>query len=308
LFHEITKPAIIAAVAAPTRINMSEVYAQHARQVLDMIVGFKISPFLWKYIYSNKSNALSAGRCQTPALRLVYENEKERLESSVTKKYKTTAYFTSKSIPFVLDKEFEKETDILSFLEQSRTFEDYRMSIGLPKENKISPPKPFCTSKLLQSASNVLNLSPQQTMMYCQELYQEGHITYMRTDSTKYSKDFITKATSYIEQTWGGKYLGDLDKIVNKDTVNPHEAIRVTHIENNTVHCKEPKMASLYKLIWKNTIQSCMVTSVNKVIDISISAPYNHSYKYVLEMPLFIGWKIVENKTTDGTTTTNLQS
>ena len=301
LFHEITQTAIEAALKSPTRINMQLVYAQHARQVLDIIVGFKISPFLWKYLYNNKESSLSAGRCQTPALRLVYDNEKEKDRFSTETKYKTTAYFFSKNIGFALDHDFTDSPNMLDFLEKSKLFA-HQLSVGSQKDSIKHAPTPLNTSRLLQVANNVLHLSPKQTMTYCQQLYQEGHITYMRTDSTKYSKEFLDKIRPYIETKWKPEYVGSLDKLENKDSQNPHEAIRVTHIDKSYVKCEDSKLEALYKLIWRTTIESCMKDAKYYLTPVYISAPDNHSYTYTIETPVFLGWKSVHEKKEEPTT------
>ena len=209
---------------------MDLVKAQHARQVLDILVGFKISPLLWKYLYNDKDNGLSAGRCQTPALRLVYDNEMEKkTKGGIENLYKITGNFTSKNLDFVLSHNYENEDDLLKFLEKSNNF-DYKLSIGSPKEILKVPPKPFSTSNLLQVASNQLNMSPKETMMHCQSLYQGGFITYMRTESVKYSKEFITLIGSQIEEKYGIQYNGETNNITNYNNTDPHEAIRVTDI------------------------------------------------------------------------------
>lgn len=201
-FNEITKTAILRAVNNPIRIDMDLVRAQHARQVLDMLVGFKISPLLWKYLYNDKSNGLSAGRCQTPALRLVYDNEK--LKTAPALSYRTRGKFTARNIDFTLSKDFTNKEDAREFLSKSIDFKHY-LSIGSPTESIRGPPQPFNTSRLLQHVSH---LSPKETMALCQTLYQEGHITYMRTDSTKYSKEFLVEAKTHILNKWGGKVCG----------------------------------------------------------------------------------------------------
>jgi DNA topoisomerase-1 len=298
LFHEITQTAIETALQTPTRINMQLVYAQQARQVLDIIVGFKISPFLWKYLYNSKESSLSAGRCQTPALRLVYDNEKEKDRFSTETKYKTTAYFFSKNIGFALDHDFTDSTNMVDFLEKSKLFA-HQLSIGSQKDSIKHAPTPLNTSRLLQVANNVLHLSPKQTMTYCQQLYQEGHITYMRTDSTKYSKEFLDKMKLYIETKWKPEYVGSLDKLENKDSQNPHEAIRVTHIEKSFITNEDAKLVSLYKLIWRTTVESCMKDAKYYLTQVFISAPDTHSYTYTIETPVFLGWKSVNIKKED---------
>ena len=295
IFHEITQSAVIKAVENPMNINMNIVRAQNARQVLDIIVGFNISPILWKYMFNDKDNSLSAGRCQTPALRLVYDNEMEKKENIVDRSYKTIANFFSKNLPFELCKEFQNREQVLDFLNKSIDFK-HKLSIGSPKSTHKSPPKPFNTSNLLQTASNILHLSPKETMSYCQILYQNGHITYMRTENTKYSKSFLNDAEQWIKTKWSDSYVGDFSKIENLDENNPHEAIRVTHIDEIEISEENTKVLALYKLIWKNTIESCMSEAKYITYEIQISAPNDLHYKYNIEIPVFIGWKKVTEK------------
>jgi DNA topoisomerase-1 len=306
LFHEITKKAIVDAVNSPTVINMNLVQAQHARQVLDMVVGYKISPFLWKYLYHDKSNSLSAGRCQTPALRLVYDNDKEKSAGMETK-YKTVGNFTTKNLLFTLDHEFDTKEEITQFLEKSKTH-PHMIKVGSQKETIKSAPKPFSTSRLLQTASNVCHMSPKETMSICQSLYQSGYITYMRTDSTKYSKEFLNKASEYIMKEWlKSEYIGKLDGLELKDINNPHEAIRVTNINLRSLHdVDNPRMNTLYKLIWRNSVESCMADARYNSTGIKLSAPTNKSYKYNVEIPIFLGWKIVNERDDGGAENQNL--
>ena len=186
IFHEITKTAIQDAIKKPTTINMSLVMAQQTRQILDLIVGYKISPFLWRYLYNNKDNSLSAGRCQTPALRLIYDNEKNNSKELI-KTYKINGIFTQKKIKFELEKHIENEDLLLEFLEKSKTH-TYNLQVEPQKLSTSNPPRPFCTSKLLQTANSLLQMSPKETMNHCQQLYQNGFITYMRTENKKYSE------------------------------------------------------------------------------------------------------------------------
>ena len=301
LFHEITASAIQKAIQNKTKINMNLVYAQFARQVLDVIVGFKVSPVLWKYLYNNKDNGLSAGRCQTPALRLVYDNEIEKKSNTgTTHTHKVNARFFSKNIEFQLSKELGEQS-IENFFQKSIDFK-HLLSIGSPRGVVKGPPVPLNTSSLLQTASNQLRLSPRDTMSLCQVLYQEGHITYMRTENTKYSKEFLDVAGSHIKCVFSEKYVGELDKIENKNTNNPHEAIRVTHIEVGELPGKhDGKIVSLYKLIWKNTIESCMSDYKASITECRITAPDSLHYSHVIEIPTFAGWKkaTIESETDD---------
>tara|TARA_B100001287_G_scaffold276730_1_gene289005 strand:- start:30330 stop:32702 length:2373 start_codon:yes stop_codon:yes gene_type:complete len=305
LFHEITQKAIKDAIKTPTIVNMDLVKAQHARQILDILVGFKVSPHLWKHIFSSKSNALSAGRCQTPALRLVYENEMERREKGLEKNYKTTGFFTDKNLEFVLGHNFTKESCLEKFLTESKTF-DHILRVENDKNSLKSPPKPFNTSRLLQVASSTINSGPKLTMQLCQSLYQNGYITYMRTDSTKYAPPFLETAKQYIINTFGENYLGQFKNIINNSKENPHEAIRVTDINRSTIVSKNSKEMTLYKLIWRNTVESCMSSAKYLNTDIYISAPniiVNKKskaieYHHLLEMPVFLGWKIINTRET----------
>ena len=260
---------------------MKLVQAQQTRQILDVLVGFKISPHLWKHIYSSKENPLSAGRCQTPALRLIHDNKIEQDQHGAEKKYKTTGFFTQRNIEFVLGHEFEEEDEVESFLTKSQTHE-HILSVGQDKESKKSAPKPFNTSRLLQTASNVLHTSPKQTMQACQTLYQNGLITYMRTESTKYAPPFLDNAKKYIEDNYGKEYVGNLNAIINKDKNNPHEAIRVTDIKLTSI--SSSKESAMYKLIWRNTIESCIVDAKYMNTTLNITAPtmsiHNKSKNY----------------------------
>lgn len=295
IFHEVTKYAIQECVKTPTILDMKLIYAQHTRQVLDMLVGYKISPYLWKYLYNNKSNSLSAGRCQTPALRLIYENHNNKT-NELEEKYKIHGNFLSKNIKFQLNKDISTSNDVLQFMELSKTF-SHRLSVGNFKKSTKEPPKPLHTSRLLQVASNVLHMSPKTTMDICQKLYQGGFITYMRTESTKYSKSFLEKSNMYIENLFKNKkYVGNLDKLENKDTNNPHEAIRVTQIDVKAIgNCEDTRMNTMYKLIWKNTLQSCMSAAIYNVSNIKITAPKDLHYAYNVEIPSFLGWKKVDD-------------
>lgn len=307
VFHEITEAAVKAAVRSPTIIDINLVHAQHARQVLDIIVGFKISPFLWKHIHRGKTKALSAGRCQTPALRLVYDNHMERERAGIETRYKTVGHFFTQHITFDLNHEFETDEDISDFLERSKLgSHKHVFSLGQGKEVVKLPPKPFNTSRLLQIASNNLHTSPKQTMQLCQSLYQSGHITYMRTDNQKYAPAFLETVKQFVPSEYGEDYLGQLDLLMNLDKENPHEAIRVTNINIRTLpENADAREASMYRLIWRNTIESCMAVAKFNAITASISCPeYKNppsnskpsckpdlKYTHLIEIPVFLGWK-----------------
>jgi len=317
LFHEITKPAILEAMRNPTTINMNLVNAQLSRQILDLIVGYKISPLLWEKISRKMGNGLSAGRCQTPALRLVYDNQNEIEQSPGKKVYNINGMFKlqDKVINFNLNDTINNEENTCQFLELSKSF-THILQIEKPNKNIKKPPEPFTTSILQQKASNELHISPKETMSICQKLYENGLITYMRTDSQTYSKDFIENAKKYILEKYDNNYINvDIDllserksdakktsKKKNKKDENKaqeaHEAIRPTNIftidinqtNENSWNNKEIK---LYKLIWSNTIESCMANAIYNNIKTNITAPNNYSYKNSFELVDFPGWKII---------------
>jgi DNA topoisomerase-1 len=306
LFNEITESAIKTAVQNPIILDMGIIRSAMARQILDIVIGFKVSPMLWKHVYHSKSNALSAGRCQTPALGIIYENYKQGLINESKNLYKTTArFFQPHNLSFELSREFETYNEIKLFLNESVHYKHTLLEMGNKKISVKSAPKPLNTSRMLQLSGSVLHISPKYTMQLAQKLYQEGHITYMRTESTKYSKDFLEKADKYIIQKFGGggdgkKWVGDLSKISNTSVALPHEAIRVTSLNIQSINSGDKKLDTLYRLIWKTTIESCMANAIYDTYTVSISAPLNCIYTHVLEIPVFLGWKKIDTKEIDG--------
>jgi len=296
VFHEITQDAIQYAIANPSRINMNIIHAQHARQIMDLLVGYKITPTLWKNPTTKHKKALSAGRCQSPALRLIYDNYKHIAQSQMKQMYNVVGYFTSLCIPFHLEECERKKEDIIDLLKKSAHF-SHRMACESPSKTIKCPPQPFTTSLLQQRASSELNFSPSETMKICQTLYESGYITYMRTDSTKYSNEFICKARKYILDVY------KLDVATETTTaaappLQPHEAIRPTNISlfelNKEEGSKERKM---YRFIWKNAIMSCMPPAIYSSLKTRITSP-GGEYSYTCEVPEFLGWKIVDYKPT----------
>lgn len=290
LFHEITEKALHIAIENPTRVNVPAVHAQIARQVLDILVGYKLSPLLWKYV----ENGLSAGRCQTPALRIIYENQKE-IEKTIEKQsYIVTSYFTNKNIPFVLNYEETNEDKMRDFLKESLNFDHIFKKYTL--KNKISGhPMPFTTSTIQQAASNELNFSPKETMSLCQRLYEGGYITYPRTDSMNYSEEFKEKMNDCILRMYGEPYSNALYVRASKLSEQPHEAIRITEIkcediDENVYTAKENRM---YRLIRKRTFESSITDATISVLSATITAPSEYEYIFQTEHVVFPGWKIV---------------
>lgn len=314
IFHEITESALRSAVSSPTRINMELVHAQHARQVLDLLVGFKISPILWSKISFKTKSALSAGRCQTPALRLIYDNQKEIDASPGRKVYSTTGYFTKKMLPFSLDKNHEGEEAMEDFLEETVSH-DHEYSCSEPRKSTKNPPTPYTTSAVQQAASNEMRLSPKATMEACQKLYEGGYITYMRTDSTTYSKEFIDTAKVIITNTYGADFVhpevdalaerkgGDEKKSKKKKgkkkeeestAQEAHEAIRPTDLAREAVDDSlGNREAKLYAMIRRNTLESCMAAATYTGVTGKVTAPEEATYKYSTEQVVFPGWKVV---------------
>ena len=323
IFHEITKTAIERAVSTPGTLNMNLVYAQFARQILDLLVGYHISPQLWTHIASSVKNSLSAGRCQTPALRLVYDNQKDIDASPGKMVYNTVGYFTKLNLPFTLGRHYDTPKDVEEFLEESVNH-DHVYTLLSPKKTSKAPPCPFTTSALQQKASSEYNYSPSETMSVCQKLYESSFITYMRTDSKTYSPEFIESAKRYISEKWSDKYInpniqylalgfssggdgantskqtkttktgkGSDDKGVKAQEA--HEAIRPTNISTlkipDTFTAREQK---LYKLIWTNAIESCMSHATGVTITACLTAPKSNEYKYTTELIEFPGWKAVD--------------
>jgi DNA topoisomerase I len=297
-FHEITKSALQHAVKNPTYLDLPLIYAQQSRQIMDLIVGYKISPLLWRSIAKN----LSAGRCQTPALRLVYDNYKDIQINMGKQIYETTGYFTSYNIPFVLNKQIEQKQHCEEFLEEcvNHTF----VLKTLPQYSSTKkPPLPFITSTLQQTVSNELHISPKETMKICQELYENGYITYMRTDNKKYCSQFIQSARDYITKQYTDSYISTrlheieikTEKSSNKLTQEAHEAIRPTNIERTTVDEKfSAKTKKVYSLIWKNTVQSCMKDAILHHIKGIISAPFEYQFEYISCKIHFDGFMILD--------------
>jgi DNA topoisomerase-1 len=311
VFHEISEQALKSALANPRTININLVYAQQGRQILDLLVGFTISPLLWKSIVQNSKNSLSAGRCQTPALRLVYDNYKEIKESPGTLSFNSVGYFTSKNIEFVLNKNHNSDKLIKEFLELS-IMHDHILSKEREKTLIQSPPSPFTTSLLQQAASNSLNISPKETMSYAQKLYEDGYITYMRTDSKCYCHDFIEQCKMFICIKYGAYYVANIDDLIKltngngngngngdeaSNSTHAHEAIRPTNITLETLDATaySAKHIKLYKLIYTNSLESVMSNTEYNQLNVFISAPHDSYYKYSALENTFLGWKIVNN-------------
>jgi DNA topoisomerase-1 len=294
VFQEITQQALQNAIVNIQHIDMNRVKSQQCRQILDIYLGYKISPMLWKYI----ANKLSAGRCQTPALKLVYDNQKEIESMNLDTHYHVLGNFSSKNIDFVLNKRIDVDR-INEFSDQTSLKSEYILKSKTKKKTNHSQPKIFITSTLQQMASNVLKLSPKMTMKYAQELYENGHITYMRTDSACYSKDFIQKLENFIREKYGNdfvfKNINQLSKSSNKNkSQDAHEGIRVTDLNKPEIEGSNKGVISLYNLIYKNSIQSGMEPAISEDSTYRIHHFDDYYFEHLNRNFVFLGWKLLD--------------
>jgi DNA topoisomerase I len=255
VFHEITKPAILKAIENPREIDINLVNAQQARRVLDRLVGFELSPILWRKVRPS----LSAGRVQSVAVRLIVEREREIQKFTSTSAFKVSAIFNVGNglLKAELDKRFTTEAEAQAFLEKCKAA-IYTIASLETKPAKRSPAAPFTTSTLQQEAARKLGFSVAQTMQVAQRLYEAGRITYMRTDSVNLSDTAMDQANKAINENYGAKYYSPRKyKNKSKGAQEAHEAIRPTYIDR-TVIDGERNEIRLYDLIWKRTIASQM--------------------------------------------------
>ncbi len=270
VFHEITKKAILEAIKNPRKIDKNLVDAQQARRILDRLVGFELSPVLWKKV----KPSLSAGRVQSVTVRLVVEREREIDAFKITSSYKVVGYFedNGKSFKADLPKRFQTEKEAEAFLNDCKGAQFSVENLEV-KPGKRSPSAPFTTSTLQQEASRKLGYSVAQTMVLAQRLYESGKITYMRTDSVNLSQDAIDMAKAGITRMFGPEYV-ETRQYKNKSASaqEAHEAIRPTEFSRNEVE-GEPREQRLYDLIWKRAIASQMADAKLEKTIVSISSP-----------------------------------
>ena len=257
VFHEITKGAITAAINNPRTIDTDLVNAQQARRIIDRLVGFEISPVLWRKI----SGARSAGRVQSPVVRIVVEREREISAHSSTSSHKVKANLSNSSNNFLevkLSVDFKSKEDALSFAENVLLAELKVNSVDT-KPSKRSPKAPFITSTLQQEASQKLGFSVKQTMSIAQNLYREGAITYMRTDSLNLSETAITAAQEVIVSKFGSEFhQARRYKTNSSGAQEAHEAIRPTDLTKESILGLDDQSTKLYSLIYKRTLASQM--------------------------------------------------
>ncbi len=288
VFHEITERAIQHAIQHPRRLDMNRVHAQETRAMMDRLIGFTISPLLWKYV----APTLSAGRCQTPALRLVVERE-EQCEAFVsTTSWKMDAVWEG-PVPVlsVMEDDLEDEDSIQAILEHAHTHPTGRIVQRTVKPWSEAPPEPLITSTLQQQMSTLYHCSPKQTMSIAQRLYEAGHITYMRTDHPVLSEEARNHAQQWVREHCGEEYVakerpkepskpkskkkaGKEDPSVKDKpkAQEAHEAIRPTHLERVSLDSMDWSAMDrkVYSHIWRRTLQSVMTPSTGQALTLCI--------------------------------------
>ena len=261
VFHEITKKAILNAIEEPRTVNMDLVNAQQARRVLDRLVGFELSPVLWQKV----KPSLSAGRVQSVAVRLLVEREREIIDFQPTDYFRVVALFSlagdeSTQFRAELNRRFEKREEAVAFLESCK---GARFSVVKSEEKPSQrvPAPPFTTSTLQQEAGRKLGMSVSQTMSLAQRLYEQGLITYMRTDSVNLSGQALAQTKEEVIKLFGEKYHQIRNyKTKTKGAQEAHEAIRPSYLERTTIDGNAAEKR-LYELIWKRTVASQMVAA-----------------------------------------------
>ena len=291
-FNSITKESILKAINNPQTVDMDMVSSQQTRQILDLLVGFKLSPILWKEI--SRSNNLSAGRCQTPALHILYENHMKSKDLEHELSYQTVGYFSNKNIQFILNKSLTDEKEILQLLNICNKLTSFPLTHDMKSGVERKSPHPFITSTLQQSCNNVLNMSPKDCMSVCQKLYEAGHITYMRTDSFFLADTFKEECNTYITKTYGDKYYNhSFTCKKNDNSQEAHEAIRPTCI--HAVPELSGKEKKVYELIRKQTLKSLMMNGIVDVYKFKIYVDETYHFVYTIDNVVFLGWMILDD-------------
>ena len=294
-FTEITEKAIRHAIANPGTIDMNRVHTQQARSLLDLLIGFTMSPLLWK----NIAGSLSAGRCQIPSIRLVVEREDAILAFKTESSYMISAdwLYNGFVFPGTMDDSLEDEESAINYMENVVN------TSGTIVGNEVKPwsaaaPPPLMTSTLQQQASALFGMNPKTTMMIAQRLYEAGHITYMRTDKAVISEEAILAIKAWVTGNYGAEFCSNGVKKSKKaeeetkaglSTQEAHEAIRPTHIEVTEV---DGDGASLYRLIWQRTIQSQMAAAQGETCSIKIDLD-EFLWTSRWKRTTFPGWQII---------------
>lgn len=333
VFKEITPTAIRNALDTPLRINMNLVRAQQTRQILDFIIGYGVTPLLWTWLKTsplppeNKKTKTktklvqSAGRCQSPALRIMQDAYNDihgntKLKSNPVE-YKCVGYFTKYNIPFTMTTRLKPENDVDAFLhfytdpdKRVQIANAHRFDLSPPKLVSYKPPPPLKSTTLQKLGSTFLGLTPSETMDAAQRLYEAGHITYHRTDSTCLSADFKMAAYAFIETIWNTSYTLSMTAgsststsmaISTSASDHAHEAIRPVNIlvtkllpepESNSNGCFGKTEQMLYSLIWTRAVSSCMCDATYEKVTatVSSSGSYMYTYRYNAYRQKMAGW------------------
>lgn len=325
IFNAITKDAIQRAIQNPTTLCMPKINAQLARSVLDFLIGYSISPILWKRI----KKGLSAGRCQTPALRLVYDKTKEIKETKGYFVYDIFGEFQRKegkgkegegkqgkekegkkeTHKFELDTNYSTKEEVIEFLEICKNKKEWILKSRKPKIKVKKSPKPLITSTIQQRISSLYGYSPKDTMSICQVLYENGFITYMRTDNPNFSGEFLNKAKEHISERYGDDYFEYKQTKGSKNAQEAHEAIRPTNLKVERLPQKfNERQRKVYEFIYRHSLECCMIDAqmwnyvwyleISDKEDEATNEPTNENeyFEYSLEIPKVYGWLIVENK------------
>lgn len=304
VFHEITEKAVLHAIANPRTLDLCRVHAQQSRSILDMLIGFTMSPLLWRYV----APALSAGRCQTPALRLVVDRE-DRIQSfQSSSSWKLSAkWMGAKPYDSVMEDDLEDEESAMNYMENVHHVPNGTIIQKDIKPWSESAPPPLITSTLQQQASALFGMNPKNTMQVAQKLYEAGHITYMRTDKAVLSEEAIQEGKQWIQAQYGEEYLekpNKKPKISKKEkqeatqaneevkAQEAHEAIRPTHMEIPEIEF-DAYGRKLYHLIWQRAIQSIMANARGEtcVIRTQIEGDTDFMWRSQWKRTLFPGWK-----------------
>lgn len=304
IFNEITHKSVLRGVerSSEMRLDMNLVYAQQARQCIDLIVGYGVSPALWRAGINNPGKntpSLSCGRCMSPCLQIVIDEDKISKDSiDNSSKFKVHGLFTNKNIKFDLNHSFENSEDTIEFLSNSCDHKHHLLSSPPTKTSIRSPPKPFTTSRLQQAASNAFSLSPTSTMSSCQRLYEAGFITYMRTDSSAYSQEFIDLCKRYVEQTFNNtKYISPTADSLASTSEGAHEAIRPTNVNMRKLPetINDLNDRKIYELILETSVASLMSNAEYSRLIVRINSPnFEYHYEAITELPIFLGWEALK--------------
>jgi len=304
VFHELTKEAVLEAFSHPSELNKNLVDAQQARRVLDRLVGYKLSPLLWKKV----RYGLSAGRVQSVAVRLIVERERERQAFKPEEYWTIDGEFDSNDGKHVKaqltdlnDKKLEiKNKEQAAELEAVLRESSYKVTGVKKSERQRRPYAPFKTSTLQQTAANIFGFSAKRTMSAAQKLFESGYITYHRTDSLNLSPMFVSAARQFVEKEFGEKYLPEESvfyKNGSKNAQEAHEAIRPTNLKTDISNFNSRGLSEdeqkIYSLVWKRSLECQMLSAIYDQTNITISSKESYNFKAAGSVIKFDGWLAV---------------